>query len=381
MSNPYIQFELDAAKKAPILASALGIQLREAMGGLALMWLHVYGAEKGDVVTGFFLRSFFGAAPDLVGEALVELGFAEQIDATTWRVRGAGRYTRLSDVRREAGRKGAAKTNGQRGEQPAIAAANGRQNAESVGKRSANGRQTGGASEPAEASHRPEQPFGKVDFAAANARQKVGKNDGEAVLPRQKAALDPRSEIRDLNTENEHTLSGDSELPPRARAYEPPAPTPKPPPAPPPPKLVLESLARWQAAYGRMCPTGMIPDESVLSVAADFTPDDFAAGVKAHCDETGRSFWTRTPLRYLRYRCEWARGEAGKGPRVGASWPRPDAKPRRGVDRFGRPRALTIAESDEIENERRAAAGEPLLPPRPTEVIELFGAEAEEYAL
>lgn len=104
---------------------------------------------------------------------------------------------------------------------------------------------------------------------------------------------------------------------PRARAYEPPAPTPKPPSAPPPPKLVLESLARWQAAYGRMCPTGMIPDESVLSVAADFSPEDFATGVKAHCDETDRSFWTRTPLRYLRYRCEWARGESGKGPRVG----------------------------------------------------------------
>jgi len=79
---------------------------------------------------------------------------------------------------------------------------------------------------------------------------------------------------------------------------------------------VLESLARWQAAYGRMCPTGMIPDESVLSVAADFTPDDFAQGVKAHCDETDRSYWTRTPLRYLRYRCEWARGESGKGPRA-----------------------------------------------------------------
>lgn len=380
MSNPYIQFELDAAKKAPILASALGIQLREAMGGLALMWLHVYGAEKGDTVTGFFLRSFFGAAPDLVGEALVELGFAEQIDATTWRVRGAGRYTRLSDVRREAGRKGAAKTNGQRSEQPAIAAANGRQNAESVGKRSANERQAEAAPEASQASAQAEQAFGKGDFAAANARQTVGKNDEEAVLPRQKAALDPRSEIRDLNSEIQPTLSGVSELPPRARAYEPPASTPRPPPAPPPPKLVLESLARWQAAYGRMVPMGMIHDDSVLTVAADFTPEDFAAGVKLHCDETDRGLWTHAPLKYLRKRCEWARRDR-ENPKPGTGWARPDPKARRGVDRYGRPRALTIAESDEIENERRAAAGEPLLPPRPTEVIELFGAEAEEYAL
>ena len=110
MSNPFVQFELDAEKKAPTLASALRIHVSTAFGGLVRMWLHVYN-NKTETITAFYLRSFFDADTVLVGEALVELGFAEQVEATTWRVKGASRYTRLSDARSEAGKKGAAKTN------------------------------------------------------------------------------------------------------------------------------------------------------------------------------------------------------------------------------------------------------------------------------
>lgn len=113
MSNPYIQFELDAAKKAPTLASALGVSVSVAFGGLTRMWLHVY-TERVETVSSFYLRSFFEADPALVGEALVELGFALKVDASTWRVRGSGRYTRVSEDRREAGRKGG-KTTVERG--------------------------------------------------------------------------------------------------------------------------------------------------------------------------------------------------------------------------------------------------------------------------
>jgi hypothetical protein len=87
VSNPYIQFELDAAKKAPTLASALGVSVSVAFGGLTRMWLHVY-TERVETVSSFYLRSFFEADPALVGEALVELGFALKVDASTWRVRG-----------------------------------------------------------------------------------------------------------------------------------------------------------------------------------------------------------------------------------------------------------------------------------------------------
>lgn len=107
MSSPYIQVELDALKKATLLACALGIHLREAVGGLALMWAHVY-TSKAEAVTAFYLRAFFGV--DGAAEALVELGFIDPHNGA-WRVRGAGRYTRLSAVRSDAGRKGAKVSN------------------------------------------------------------------------------------------------------------------------------------------------------------------------------------------------------------------------------------------------------------------------------
>lgn len=105
MSSPYIQVELDALKKAPLLASVLGIQMREAIGGMALMWAHVY-TEKTDLVAGFYLRAFFGVDEGKCAEALRELGFIDPVDGDEWRVRGAGRYTRITEIRRAAGRKG-----------------------------------------------------------------------------------------------------------------------------------------------------------------------------------------------------------------------------------------------------------------------------------
>lgn len=105
MSNPFIQVEIDAAKRAPHLASALGIHIREAMGGLTLMWLHVYG-EKVTEITAFYLQVFFGVDGAKAGEALVELRFLERVGDSAWRVRGSGRYRRLSEKRQAAGRKG-----------------------------------------------------------------------------------------------------------------------------------------------------------------------------------------------------------------------------------------------------------------------------------
>lgn len=214
MSNPYIQFELDAAKKAPLLASALGIQLREAVGGLTLMWLHIYGSGKGDEVNAFFLRVFFGVDGAVAGEALVELGFVEPIDANVWRVRGASRYTRLSEKRAEAGRKGADSTNAKRS---ANAAAKPRDGSAIAEESSANGRQT----------------VGKTDERASLPRKTVGKTPENDVLPRQssangrqtaengrqKAALDPRSEISSLSGKRD---LGDREFSARARKAGPP---------------------------------------------------------------------------------------------------------------------------------------------------------------
>lgn len=54
----------------------------------------------------------------------------------------------------------------------------------------------------------------------------------------------------------------------------------------------------------------MLDDDSVLTVARDFTPEVFVEAVERHCEEDA-SFWSRTPLRYLRRRCEFvARDQA-----------------------------------------------------------------------
>lgn len=191
MSNPFIQFELDAAKKAPTLASALRISLSTAMGGLVRMWLHIYGADKAMTVSAFYLRSFFEVDDAArVGEALVELKFAEQIDSATWRVKGAGRYTRLAETRREAGRKGAAVTNSRSANAAAKLASESASAAANDHDDAANGRQTVGKAGSGSAS------------AAANGRQtadsggKRSANDRQnPEKGRQKTALDPRSEI------------------------------------------------------------------------------------------------------------------------------------------------------------------------------------------
>ncbi len=105
VSSPFIQVELDALKKAPLLAGALGLPVPTAVGGLVLMWAHVYG-EKVETVSTFYLGTFFGVDAKACGEVLRQMGFIEAVGADTWKVKGAGRYTRLSEIRRDAGRKG-----------------------------------------------------------------------------------------------------------------------------------------------------------------------------------------------------------------------------------------------------------------------------------
>lgn len=253
MSNPYIQFELDAAKKATTLASALRISLSTAMGGLARMWLHVYGADKADTVSAFYLRSFFEVDDaNRVGEALVELGFVEQIEgSTTWRVRGAGRYTRITEVRREAGRRGAAKTNSR----SAIAAANDHQAPAIAAAKPTNERQKSGKTAPDPASAR--QLPAPASPEAAGSRQLPRQNPStgrqNAETPRQKTALDPRSEISLPSGEREISEIGRS--PTRAHERRPPPDgvgavlaervREEPPQAPPP--RILPGSPEWEA--------------------------------------------------------------------------------------------------------------------------------------
>lgn len=286
MSTPHIQAELDAIyKKAPILASAIGSTHQHALGALMLLWGHIY-SHKTNVVSGFLLKSFFQAELDVVLEALTELEFIEVADGDTWRVRGAGRYTRLSQVRSEAGKRGRAKQLQSRKE-------SGR-----AGKR-----QQLPSKSPASAEQLPSKLGQVPSKSPAIAEQASGKSSEKGVLPGQKRALDPRSDAfptGKLNTPCVRAREG-------AAAPE----TGSDPDPPPKPDLtddprVLRSLALWQAHMTRVSPLSLVDDASVLTVAADFTPEVFAAGVEHHLGEDPQ-FWRKQPLRYLRRRCEWAR--------------------------------------------------------------------------
>ena len=280
MSNPFIQVELDALKRAPLLASVLGIQLREAIGGLTLMWAHVY-QEKVETVSAFYLRAFFGVD---AAEALVELGFIEPLDGGGWRVRGAGRYTRLASTRSEAGRKG-----GQASAQAkaGFAQANVKQTAS---KAQANETEDEASAAPETVKQTASKQQANTGFAQANVKQNAPNTE-------QKQALEPRAE--GSLSESQKGSTPPAPAPVHARKG------PEPVEQPPPDARVLVALARWQRALGAKAPTSMVDDDSVLTVARDFTPEVFAEAVERHSEEDA-SFWTRTPLRYLRRRCEFA---------------------------------------------------------------------------
>ena len=298
MSNPFIQVELDALKRAPLLASVLGIQLREAIGGLTLMWAHVY-QEKVETVSAFYLRAFFGTD---AAEALVELGFIEPLEGGAWRVRGAGRYTRLASTRSEAGRKG-----GQASAQAkaGFAQANVKQ---TPSKPQANETEDEGSVAPETVKQTPSKSQANAGFAQANVKQNAPNTE-------QKQALEPRAE---------------GSLSESQKGSTPPAPVharkgPEPVEQPPPDARVLVALARWQRALGTKAPTSQVDDDSVLTVARDFAAEVFVEAVERHSEE-GASFWTRTPLRYLRRRCEFAQRDQANA----ANAPPRAATPRKG---------------------------------------------------
>ena len=92
---PYVQLELEAKKKMPIVAKSAGCGPEKVLWGLVELWEFVW-ATKRDIVNPTELRTCLGAVDGLPG-ALVEHGFLEPI-GENFRARGAGRYLRVSRV-------------------------------------------------------------------------------------------------------------------------------------------------------------------------------------------------------------------------------------------------------------------------------------------
>lgn len=98
---PYLAFDLDAKKRVPRVARALGVEPGIIAWGLLEIWEHAWEA-KADVVTDLTLTCCFGPTNE-VRAALVDQGFIEQVESG-WRIRGASRYLRISQTRSDAGK-------------------------------------------------------------------------------------------------------------------------------------------------------------------------------------------------------------------------------------------------------------------------------------
>lgn len=94
----YIAFELDALNVARDVGGAAGIPEERVTHGLLRLWAWCF-REKTEHVDAVQVRGFFGvdAAP-----ALMSFGFLEQA-GERYRVRGAQRYLRVSEQRKQAG--------------------------------------------------------------------------------------------------------------------------------------------------------------------------------------------------------------------------------------------------------------------------------------
>lgn len=95
----YIAFELDALNVMPAVGAAAGVSPDVVAHGLLKLWAWCF-REETDSVTDVHLAGFFGPG---VAPALEAFGFLEKSDAG-WRVKGAQRYLRVKEQRRNAGR-------------------------------------------------------------------------------------------------------------------------------------------------------------------------------------------------------------------------------------------------------------------------------------
>lgn len=103
----YVTYELDAINKVPLVANAAGCDACKVGWGLAQLWAYCF-RETTDVVSDKQLVGIFGVKH--LGEHLADFDFLEALEDGRWRVRGADRYLRIKEARREGGRKGGQRT-------------------------------------------------------------------------------------------------------------------------------------------------------------------------------------------------------------------------------------------------------------------------------
>jgi len=109
---PYLSVELDARRKAAMIANGLGLHPGVVMWGLEELW-EISWRTKTDTTTQVGLAGCFGPDVERMMPALLVHGFLEPLDGGAYRVRGASRYLRIRAAQSAAGH--AAKGNLRRG--------------------------------------------------------------------------------------------------------------------------------------------------------------------------------------------------------------------------------------------------------------------------
>ena len=299
----YIAFDLDALNVVESVAKAAGSTNADAVAhGLLKLWAWCF-REGTDRVSDLHLSGFFGRG---TGPALQAFGFVESLDGETWRVRGADRYLKVREAQRLGGKKG---RDGQKAR---------------VDPRSTPGSTPGSTRSRPGVVGAENAPVGVETAAAEGLSAEVELGVDPWVDPGVDPGVDPKytpGSTPALTPSTEHRINNKA-LAPRAGA---PTHAPAPahahaparvqePPKPPPDPRVLIALARWQRRLTLLVPHGMVDDDTVLGVAADFEPSVFCRGVERHCDEDVQ-YWAKNPIKYLRLRCGWAQDEAANKPR------------------------------------------------------------------
>lgn len=99
---PFLQYDVDAKKRVPLVARAVGMSVAEVGWGLLELWEHVWMAGT-DTVTELVLSGCIGPS-DPLREALVAFGFLERLEGGAWRVKGTDRYSKAEEARSRGGK-------------------------------------------------------------------------------------------------------------------------------------------------------------------------------------------------------------------------------------------------------------------------------------
>lgn len=100
--SPFIQVDLDAKKKFPLVARGLGISVAEVALAFLEMWEPCFGGKK-RTVSRVELECLFGVPSARSVPVLVEYGFLTP-DGELFRIRGSGRYSVAAEARSRGGK-------------------------------------------------------------------------------------------------------------------------------------------------------------------------------------------------------------------------------------------------------------------------------------